>query len=97
MFSPTYHYVYVNTRFCIGKCVHARLSLFSIYNPVQYRTGDIYIYILLYILHTQLLINTRNDKLGQFAIDCIWGNYNKQISVLYTIFIIYTCILLYRL
>ena len=77
--------------------MHARLSLFSIYNPVQHRIEDIYIYILvLSILRTQLLLNTRNDKLGQFAIDCMGDTITNRLAY-FMIFIIYTCILLYLL
>ena len=71
---------------------HARLSLFSMYNLVQHRTEDIYIYILLSILRTQLLLNTRNDQLGQFAINCMGDTITNRLAYFMS-FIIYTWIL----
>ena len=63
--------------------MHAGLSLFGLYNPVQHCIEDIYtlyILLLLSILHTQLLLNTRNDKLGQFSIDLMGDNITNILS-----------------
>ena len=88
---------FVMCSFVLGN-LHACLSLFSIYNPVQHRIKDLYIkfYILLSILRTHLLLNTRNDTLGQFVIVSPMQSIANRLAY-YMIFIIYTCIRLYIL